>query len=52
MTIKCERCGQIVKVAGRIWRYRLSYSRKGRDGHYRGWHCDSCADAIERGSDY
>jgi len=50
--IMCGRCGRIVKVAGKIWQFRLRHSHKDANGAYYGWHCDACADAIERGADY
>ncbi len=52
--ILCSRCERIVKVAGNIWGHRLRfpYATKNDRGQYLGWHCDACADAVERGEDY
>ena len=52
--ILCSRCGRVVRVFGFIWGHRLRFPNAKKDdkGYYLGWHCDTCADAIERGSDY
>ena len=54
MRILCSRCGRTVKVAGFVWKHRLRfpYAKQDDKGRYLGWHCDGCADAIERGDDY
>ena len=52
LKIKCERCNEVVTVYGKIWQYRLRNGYKNAKGHYLGWNCDTCADAIESGSDY
>ena len=49
-TILCSRCGRIVSVAGKIWAFRLRHSDKNAKGHYLGWHCNRCAEAIECGT--
>ncbi len=50
--ILCSGCGNVVSVAGKIWAFRLRHSRRNENGHFIGWNCDRCADAIESGSDY
>lgn len=50
--ILCGRCGRVIAIYGRVWQFRLRHSKKDEKGHYLGWNCDRCADAIERGGDY
>jgi len=52
MRILCARCGRIVRVAGRLWAFRLRHSDTDAKGNYLGWHCDRCANAVECGADY
>lgn len=52
MRIKCGSCGEVVRVYGQIWRFRLRHSKKDSHGNYLGWNCDCCADRIEAGYDY
>lgn len=50
--IQCGRCGRVVRVAGKVWQFRLRHSARNDKGHYLGWNCDTCADAIECRADY
>lgn len=47
MKIKCAECGEVVKVYGQVWRYRLKGAERDQDGNCLGWNCDRCADRIE-----
>ena len=54
--IYCSRCGKTVTVKGRVWQHRLDPlrpvpARKDEQGRYRGYLCDTCADARELGLD-
>ena len=44
--ILCFGCGNVVKVGGRVWAFRLRHSERNANGEYLGWNCDRCADAI------
>jgi len=52
MRIKCSSCGEVVRVYGQVWRFRLRHSDRDPQGNYLGWNCDPCADRIEGGYGY